>query len=208
LIYCAKDLKKGESQMLLEQLKQITDPRSYHGREYRHHHIIYFTILALLSNAKSYVDIARFIAAHFDMLKKLFHLKWRRFPDPSAIRKIIVALDPQDVERVFRADAEQLSEKTQADSEGSFQQICFDGKALCGSFSHTKNKRSQGVFSAFSACKHLVLAHIPLGEKNHEIEALQTFLLSLNLKDVIVTADAIHCQKKHLSARQSLQPSY
>jgi hypothetical protein len=181
--------------MLLEQLRQITDPRSYHGREYRHHHILYFTILALLSNAKGYVDIARFIESHFEELQKLFHLKWRRCPDASAIRKIIVCLDGTDVERVFRADAEQLNTKTRADSGGSFQQICFDGKTLCGSFSHTKDKRAQGVFSAFSACKQLVLAHIPLGEKNHEIEALQTFLLSLNLKDVIVTADAIHCQK-------------
>ena len=40
--------------MLLERLKEIEDSRSYHGKEYLLHHILYFTVLALLSNAKKY----------------------------------------------------------------------------------------------------------------------------------------------------------
>lgn len=182
--------------MLMTQLEKIPDPRSYHGREYRLHHILYFTILALLSNAKTYSDIASFIRKHFSSLKSHFGLKWRYPPDVSAIRKIIVALDPEAVEKVFREDAEALSREVE---EGPFKQICFDGKALKGSFSHTKNKRAQGVFAAFAAHSKLVLAHLPFGsEKGHEIGALQQFLLGLDLKDVVVTADAIHCQKKNV----------
>lgn len=186
--------------MLMTQLEQITDPRSYHGREYLHHHILYFTILAILSNAKTYSDVASFIKVHFHQLKAHFGLKWRHTPDVSAIRKIIVALDPQEVEAIFRADAQNLAARSGNESSiQKVQQICFDGKTLCGSFSHTKNKRAQGVFSAFAVHSRLVLAHIPLSDdKEHEIGAFQNFLLSLNLKDVIVTADAIHCQKKHL----------
>ena len=50
------------------QLKNITDPRSYHGREYRHYDILYFTILAILSNAKTYADVATFIRVNFHEL--------------------------------------------------------------------------------------------------------------------------------------------
>lgn len=191
--------------MLLDQLKKIKDPRSYHGREYRHYDILYFTILAILSNAKTYADVAVFIRVNFDDLKKHFKLKWRHAPDQSAIRKIIVALDPEEVEVIFRADAQALENKSKSKD---FRHICFDGKILRGSFSHTKNKRAQGVFSAFAAHSQLVLARLPLdSKKDHEIPAMQQFLLDLNLKDVIVSADAIHCQKKLLSAPAKPKPS-
>lgn len=191
--------------MLLEQLKKITDPRSYHGREYRHYDILYFTILAILSNAKTYADVATFIRVNFHELKAHFNLKWRQAPDQSAIRKIIVALDPEEVEMIFRQDAQDLENKGKSEA---FRHICFDGKALRGSFSHTKNKRAHGVFSAFAAHSQLILARLPLeSKKDHEIPAMQQFLLDLNLKDVVVTADAIHCQKKLLSAPIKPKPS-
>ena len=182
--------------MLIERLELLRDPRSYHGREYRLHHIVYFTILALLSSAKTYTDVARFIHVHFEELKHLFHLKWRRAPDPSAIRKILVALDVDEMEALFREDAENLCSATPLQN-GSYRQICVDGKTLRGSFSHTKNTRACRVFSAFEACHHLILAHVPLtGDKDHEIPALQHFFETLDLKDVVITADALHCQKK------------
>ena len=190
--------------MLIDDLKKITDPRSYHGREYRHYDILYFTILAILSNAKTYVDVATFIRVNFHELKTHFNLKWRQAPDRSAIRKIIVALDPEEVEAIFRKDAEALEDQ----KSKTFRHICVDGKVLRGSFSHTKNKRAQGVFSAFAAHSQLVLARLPLdSKKDHEIPAMQQFLLDLNLKNVVVTADAIHCQKKLSSAPEKLKLS-
>ena len=189
---------------LIDDLKEVDDPRSYHGREYRLHHILLFTILAILANAKTYTDVASFIKVHYDRLKDIFQLKWRRFPHVSAIRKIIVGVDPLEIERVFRLDAERL----EGEPGGTTKHICFDGKMLRGRFSHTKDKRAERVFNAFSAHSSLVLAHIPLGsDKDHEIGAFQKFLLELNLKDVVVTADALHCQKKHLNAPISLEPS-
>ena len=70
--------------------------------------------------------------------------------------------------------------------------ICFDGKVLNGSFSHTRDKRAFQVFSAFCANSQIVVAHIPVGEdKDHEIQAFQEFIVSLDLKDVVITAGAI-----------------
>lgn len=195
--------------MLLDRLKKLTDSRSYHGREYLLHHIVYFTILAILCNAKTYTDVARFIKGHFTDLKAIFALKWRYAPDPSAIRKIIISLDPDEVEKMFRDDAVACSSKVQGGDSIPFQQICFDGKSLGGSFSHTKNKNAKGFFSAFAACQNIVLAHSPMqSDKGHEIKAMQDFLLSLSLKDVIVTADALHCQKKPFPAPSKLVPSF
>lgn len=188
---------------LMEMLKGIEDQRSFHGKEYKLHDILMFAILAILAGAKTYTDVATFITVHHDRLRDIFKLKWRHVPDVSAIRKIIVGVDPSEIERVFRQDAQQLETL----SESKNKHICFDGKALRGSFSHTKDKRAERVFGAFAAHSSLVLAHIPMGsDKDHEIRAFQQFLLELNLKDVVVTADALHCQKKHLSVPLPLEP--
>ncbi len=188
---------------LMDMLKEIEDQRSFHGKEYKLHDILMFTILAILAGAKTYTDVATFITVHYDRLRDIFKLKWRRLPDVSAVRKIIVGVDPSEIERVFRQDAQQL----EAMNDGKNKHVCFDGKALRGSFSHTQDKRAERVFGAFAAHSSLILGHIPMGsDKDHEIGAFQQFLLELNLKDVVVTADALHCQKKHLSVRPPLEP--
>ena len=116
---------------LLSILSTIPDHRDRQGREYRLEHILLFSILALLSNAKGYTDIERFIAAHFEELKSIFKLKWRRVPHFSAIRKIIVGLDPIEIEKAFETAASQQDNLSQ---EKGQKHYCFDGKALTVAF--------------------------------------------------------------------------
>jgi hypothetical protein len=179
--------------MLIEVLKDIEDPRSYHGKEYQLWQILLVSILSILSNGKTYRDIRTFLDVHYSKLNAIFKFNWRHLPDESAIRKILVRIDPEEIERAFRAHAEQNTSEDK-------KQICFDGKNLNGSFSHTRDTRAARVFSAFCNINQIVLAHVPLPEnKDHEIPVFQDFIVSLNLKDVVITADALHCQKKPLS---------
>jgi hypothetical protein len=179
--------------MLIEILKKIEDHRRPEGREYYLHHILLFSILGLLSGAKGYTDLERFMQTHFEKLKSIFHLKWRRVPHFSAIRKIIVGVSPEDIECAFR---EFSSEQNNAITTKGLRQICFDGKCLNGSFSYVRDKRAFNVFQAFANYSQIILAHLCIDQKENEIPAFHEFLLSLNLKDCIVTADAMHFQKK------------
>lgn len=179
--------------MLLEILKKIPDHRRPEGREYYLHHILLFSILGLLSGATGYTDLERFMNTHFEKLKTIFRLKWRRVPHFSAIRKIIVGVLPEDIEAAFR---EFSYEQSKAALPSGLRQICFDGKTLCGSFSYVKDKRAFHVFQAFANYSQIILAHLCIDEKENEIPAFHDFLLSLNLKGCIVTADAMHFQKK------------
>ena len=186
---------------LLNILKEVPDDRSYHGKEYALHHIIFFTILALLSNCKSYEDIHRFLKVHFQDLKSIFKLKGRLIPTASAIRRILIRVDIEELEAVLRHYFCKLVDQEESREEGmSHHHLCFDGKMLKGSMSHTKDQRAKGVFNVFSAFSQIVIAHIPLeSDKSHEIQAFQKLLEKLDLKDKIVTVDALHCQKKLLN---------
>lgn len=78
--------------MILDFLKEIPDHRDREGRMYDLAHILLFTILAILSNAKNYKDVWRFISTHFEKLKEVFALKWRQVPDYTTVRNILNCL--------------------------------------------------------------------------------------------------------------------
>jgi DDE_Tnp_1-associated len=191
---------------LLSILATIPDHRDRQGREYRLEHILLFSILALLSNAKGYSDIERFITAHFEKLKSIFKLKWRRVPHLSAIRKIIVGINPVAIEQAFQRAAAAQDKLAQEKnfSTKDRKHLCFDGKSLNGSFSQVHDKRALHVFQVFAAHSQIILAHVPLGDKESEIPAFQELLMTLDLKGCLVTADALHCQKK-LSSAQNMR---
>ena len=77
-------------------------------------------------------------------------------------------------------------------------QSCFDGKALCGSTDPSIDKRFIQILSGFSLEEKIILCHYEIDEKSNEIPALQKLIEELGLTGILVTADAIHCQKKLL----------
>ena len=74
--------------MLLNYLSKIIDPRRGQGKRYPLKYILLFSILAILSGAKSYRDVARFIKKRHEQLNKLFNLNWRKSPSKSQLRNI------------------------------------------------------------------------------------------------------------------------
>jgi hypothetical protein len=186
--------------VLLDLLGEIEDQREFNGKEYSLKHILFFTVLALLSNVSTYIGVQRFIEAHFEKLKEIFHLKWRRVPTHSCIWRIIVGTNINELERVFRKYSYTLSNLIDSAKTTGIVHISFDGKSLRGSFSKVKNKNGARIFEAFESLGKIILAHIPLeSDKNHELYAFEEFLKSLNLEGVVISADALHCQKKTLN---------
>jgi hypothetical protein len=189
--------------MLRDILKEIPDERTFHGKEYELDEILLCAILAMLSGAKTYVDIMRFTWENYEALNEEFKFNWRVRPTASCIRKIIVRIDKEEMEKAFRKHSSLL----QSDNTEQ-KHYCFDGKVLRGSLSNSKNQKATSIFNVFSASDQIVIAHSPLGDnKDHEISAFQKLLEKMVLDGVVVTVDALHCQKKLLK-RQKKQELY
>jgi len=184
--------------MLLTIFDSIPDHRRTQGRLFELKFVLLFTILATVSNADSYRSIASFIKAHFKTLKKRFQLNWKKSPGYTTVRKIIQGVDPATLEQAMRAHAKSVSEF----DRDSVLQVCLDGKTIRGSFDHFKDQNMIQMFSAFLANQQLILRHemIP-DKKTNEIPVMQHLIKELGLEDRLLTADALHCQKK-----RSLQP--
>ncbi len=64
--------------MLTSFLFKIKDHRREQGRRYELGHILFFSVLAILSRADSYRKIHKFIVTHYSVFDKMFKLNWKR----------------------------------------------------------------------------------------------------------------------------------
>ena len=71
---------------------------------------------------------------------------------------------------------------------GADDVIAIDGKTACGS--RRRGKKAIHIVSAQSATNHITLAHVPIKEKHHEIEAFTSILKAIDCTGKIITSDA------------------
>ena len=185
--------------MLLSCFDSIGDNRVVGRTTYELKYVLLLVVLALLSNAKSYRTIAVFMEERRDKIRKIFGLRWKRRPAHNTLRDILHSISEQELENSFRQHAKQLqSSKAQLKGGKKIRQIAFDGKALCGSVDPSIDKRFIQLLSGFGVEKKIILCHYEIDEKSNEIPAFQKLIVELGLTGYLFTADALHCQKKHL----------
>ena len=176
---------------LLAALEQIPDPRRRQGRRYGLAHLLLFSVLAVLTGATSYRRVRLFIGAHRERLNATFGARFRRAPAVDTLRALLHALDPAELEAAFRRHAEQLDG---APASPGRRVVALDGKTLRGSFDHLDDRAAAQVLSAFAGEAALILAHQEIAEGD-EVAAAQALIERLGLSGVLLTADALHCQK-------------
>jgi tRNA U34 2-thiouridine synthase MnmA/TrmU len=132
--------------MILTFLEDLKDHRRPQGQRYELNLIVLFSIMAFLSNAKSYRDISRFITGHYTVLKKYFSLRWKKPPGYTTIRNILQGVDSQKFEACFRAYTQSILDKV---ASGEVVSIAFDGKTLRGSYDNTQDKKALQIVFMF-----------------------------------------------------------
>ena len=186
--------------MILTFLDDLKDHRRAQGRRYEINYVILFSIMAILSNAKSYRQISSFIKTHFELFRQDFKIKWKKSPAYTTVRNIIKGVDPLEIEACFRAYSQSLVD------DASQTTICIaaDGKVLRGSFDHFEDRNAIQILSLFDTEREIILAHQKIDEKTNEIPVFQKLLEELGIDHVVYTLDALHCQKKLLKLRKEM----
>lgn len=73
--------------------------------------------------------------------------------------------------------------------------VAIDGKTLRGSFDTATGQHPLHLVSAWACQARLTLGQVACDAKSNEITAIPLLLELLDLKDCIVTIDAMGCQK-------------
>jgi len=155
--------------------------------------VILFSIIAMLSGARSYRQIHALIHARLALLNAAFpDAALRRAPAYTSVRGILHQIDPLELEKAFRRHAEGLDRSCDA-APSRF--IAIDGKTLRQSFDAFADRKAAHVLSAFAVDHQIILAHEVIDEKSNEIPAAQALIAELGLSGRVFTLDAMHCQK-------------
>jgi hypothetical protein len=174
-------------------LAAIPDRRRAEGRIYNQAGVILFSIIAMLSGARSYRQIHTLIRIRLSLLNAAFpSAALRRAPAYTSVRGILRQLDPDELEQAFRRHAESLDGSCGAQPS---RFIAVDGKTLKGSFDAFADRKAAHVLGAFAVDHQIILAHEVIDEKSNEIPAAQALIAALGLSDRVFTLDAMHCQK-------------
>jgi len=167
----------------------LTDPREDRGNNHRLSDIIALALCGTICGANSWADIERFCIAHqiwFDQFLELPH----GVPSHDTFGRVFARLDTAEFQHCLGRWVEQLQLQLQG------QTVAIDGKTLRGSHDLASAKQALHVVSAWAHQVNFCLGQVSVESKSNEIPAVQELLEILNLKGAVVTADAMHCQKK------------
>lgn len=183
---------------LLAALAEVPDPRKARGRRHRLVTVLALSVAAVLAGARSYVAIAEW-AHDLPASARLRLGMGRCAPSESTIRRIlrIVELDALDTALAGWLTT-RLPEPPSA-PPGPVRpiagMIAIDGKTARGA------RRAEGpavhLLAAFDHTHGVVLGQTEVDGKTNEITAFAPLLDRIELRDVLVTADALHTQRGH-----------
>lgn len=174
---------------LLEFLNDIPDPRRGNGIRHKFEEILIIAILAILSDCRTYTDMATFAEVREEWLRGFLELPGG-IPSHDTFGDVLAVLNPKALHEAFRQWVETIREHI------SKEIIAVDGKTVRRSKDPTNDKRPLHVVSAWANENQLVLGQLAMDEKSNEITAIPELLKLLYIKGCIVTIDAMGTQKE------------
>lgn len=180
---------------LLAALAALPDPRARRGIRHRLTVVIAAAVCAVVAGYRSYTAIAEWVADLPADTAMLLAIDPGRRPSESMIRRLLQAVDPDLLATTI---GRWLAARTPAPAPGSRQAIALDGKTLRGS--RTPDRPARHVLAAADQSTGVVLASTDVEAKTNEITRFDTLLDQISdLRGVVVTADALHCQRDHVA---------
>lgn len=169
--------------------KSIEDFRLDRKKLHPVENIVFITVLALVCNALDWEEVADFGESRKEYLSQYLDLK-NGIPSHDTFNRFFSLFCPEKFQMLFIGWLHELLEIKVA----SGNQIAVDGKSSRA----TANKGSEmlHLLNAYLVDKHCILGQKKTADKSNEITAIPQLLEILELQGVLVSIDAMGCQKE------------
>ena len=178
----------GASRCVLRVLEQVEDPRVNRTKRHLLTDILFVTICAVISEADSWTEVALLGETKLEWLRRFVPLA-NGVPSHDTFGRVFARLNPVQLEKCFLQWMSALAEATAG------RLIAIDGKTIRRSFDKAGGKAAIHMVSAWCESNHLVLGQIATEEKSNEITAIPHLLDMLDIRNAVVTIDAMGCQR-------------
>ncbi len=187
--------------------EQVKDGRKAKGKRYPLALMLTILLLGKMAGEKSINGIVGWVKERQEEIKK--QLNWpKRFPTNSTYSEALSRCDGQEVAKIIaqvilkaraREQCETEPSRLLANRQGGEKLIhtAMDGKTLRGTLGHAKEGQLPVHLLALYECETgIVLTQEAVKSKENEITASEVFLHPSFVKGRIISADAMHTQKK------------
>jgi predicted transposase YbfD/YdcC len=186
----------------LTYFRDLPDPRRQTRKtKQRLIDILVIALCGTIAGCQSAVEIAAYGRSKREWLKTFLQLP-NGIPSHDTFSRVFQLLDARKFHDCFVEWVRALHELTRG------QVVPIDGKTLRRSFDSANDLPALHLVSAWAAENRLVLGEIPVDDKSNEITAIPKLLEILELTGVIVTIDAMGCQKEIAAAVRQKEADY
>jgi hypothetical protein len=176
------------AESLLCYLEQVPDPRGAQGRRHSLSAMLAAVTCAVLCGARGFSAISQWIRCQPCHVWHQLGF-FRRPPTKNCYRNLLLAIDPDALERAVRAWTEQLL----GPSADPIARVSLDGKTLRGSVS--RHCGSIHLLSMLDQRTGQILSQHPVDGKTNEAKAALQLLESMVLRGRLLVGDAMFCQR-------------
>ena len=173
---------------LIEHFSTLNDPRCEGKVAHRLTDIIVIAICAVIACAESWEDIALYGRSKEEWLRNFLALP-NGIPSHDTFRRVFMLIDADAFEGRFIAWVQGIVQLEKQEV------IAIDGKTIRHSFDRKREQAALHLVSAWASQQRLVLGQRRVDGKSNEITAIPELLELLDLKQTLVTIDAMGCQK-------------
>nr|WSZ14885.1 ISAs1 family transposase [Streptomyces canus] len=178
---------------LVDVLDRIPDPRRVRGRRYRLGSLLALCLVAVLGGATSLAAIARFATDTDCDLRERLGLT-AGTPNASTLGRLLARLDGDALDDAVGTWLARYTADPVDEPGDRLIGLAVDGKTVRGS--RTDIGAVHLLAAALHACQ-TVIAQRQITAKSNEIPAFAPLLARIDLRGVVVTADAMHTQRAH-----------
>lgn len=168
----------------------LKDPRRTHmgNIKYPLVEILFLVISSVICGHSEYVLIEDFGKNNIDWLRKYFDYE-NGICSHDVIGKLFQNIDYELFESLYSSWITAHFKLTEQEL------ISIDGKRIRGSYDTYSNKLASHIVSAYLTEESLTLGQVAVDKKSNEITAIPKLLDKINIKDAVVSIDAMGCQK-------------
>lgn len=178
--------------IFLAAFEDAPDPRADNAR-HDLCELLVVGFVAVLCGATSCAEMAAFGRAKEHVFRSFLKLR-HAIPSHDTFSTVFRMVDPKALDAAFGRVLAQVASLLAAGDV-----IAIDGKALRGARDRGENARTRMMVSAYAARLRLTLATVA-ADNGGELEAALEVLGLIALKGKVVTADALHCNRRTVVA--------
>lgn len=173
---------------LQEYFKDLPDPRKARGKRHELLEIVVISLLAMLCGADNAEEIQLYGDCNKEWLQTFLRLP-HGVPTQDTYLRVFAALEPGAFQERFRGWVQSLV-RPAAETH-----LAIDGKTIRHSYDKDSGSKAIHMVSAWLLGAGLVLGQVKTSEKSNEITAIPELLKLIDIKNAVITIDAMGCQR-------------